>query len=159
MIPRQAIGPFHQIYTWVRDDGKNFNISTHHLIEWINKTKPAHDFLPIDKSLVDGFIASNSISVDRIRQMMMMDNPPSDPIIMCLTGRQNINGIPGPEGMLVDGRHRYALYAACGLKLIPCYVIKKLDWQPFRISGMPRLTKQGLVEVPVLNHIMSKFQS
>lgn len=154
MIPQQSIGPFDQVYTWVRDDGRNFNICTSRLVDWVKTQKLETYRLPIDKSMVEKFINENAISTQRIRQMI--ERPPLDPIIMCLTGRSNINGIPGPEGMLVDGRHRYALHALLGLPAIPMYVLKPREWRPFRIAGLGKLTKQELKNVPMFNHILNK---
>lgn len=156
MIDARTLKKTEQIYTWVRDDGINFNVATSRLLAWINdrgRTKVLKQLLPVTRDMVNKFIAEGAVSPERIKQLV--EGPPAlDPIILCLTGRYDINGVPGPEAMLVDGRHRYTIHALLGLPQVAAYIVRPQHWARFQIAGLMPLTKEEHARVPVFNHLV-----
>jgi len=155
MIPFKTIPKGTQIYTWINEEtGENFHIHTPKLRDWIAK-QDLHGKLEILQTRVHEEIAAdfmrvNSVSPERIVQLAteaMLGKRKLDPIIFCERGTYT-NG--EPDVMLVDGHHRYMIFAIAKIPMIPCYVLKPRQWMPFRVIDAPDLNIEQLARIPLI---------
>ena len=137
-----------QIYTFVKPDGPNVHIDSEGLRQWTLQAKPEVVEVPIDREIALGFLRDNVISSRRVMELMQ-GYTTLTPMIFAKDGTISVaNG--GPNVMLVDGHHRYACYAAVGLKFAPAHVLERAEWEPFRIEDeWLNTTEAGLKALPV----------
>jgi hypothetical protein len=135
------------IYTFVADDGENIHIDTDGLRTWCATHQPEIFDIPIKQELLMEFIIDNVISPDRVAELFK--RPHLDPIIMCEDGTTHpVND--GPNVMLVDGHHRFALAILRNQSHIPGHVLKVPEWKPFQLHNLPSITRDQLRASPIL---------
>jgi len=138
---------FKPIYTFVSESGENIHIDTDGLRTWCATHQPEVFDIPIKPELLIEFITDNSVSIARIRELY--SRPHLDPIIMCEDGTTHPeNG--GPNVMLVDGHHRFAIAVLRSQSYIPGYVLKLHEWTPFQLHNLPSITRDQLRASPIL---------
>ena len=137
------------IYTFVGDDGENVVIDAPALRDWCIETEPEIYDTPVQDNLLAQFIWDKAVREERVIEMLEARDEDStaftDPVIMVKTGTVTEGA---PDVLLVDGHHRYALAIMEGATLIGCHVLVPEQWEPFRIHGMPTLTKDELRRAP-----------
>ena len=121
----------YQIYTFVQPDGTNIHIDSDGLRRWCHTAKPEVFNVPIDAALAEEFLRDNIVSPDRVRQLAKRASDLT-PLIFAKDGTEGANG--GPNVMLVDGHHRYVLYAFAGHQFAPGFVLEPSEWEPFRVE-------------------------
>jgi hypothetical protein len=137
----------HQIYTFIDREGVNTHIDSVGLREWCLANKPETFWVPIDPKLARSFLRNNTISTERVLQLL--EKPSLDPIILVKDGTNSLkNG--GPNVMLVDGHHRYYFANACRMTMIPGHVLEVEQWRPFIVEGVPPLTQEQLRNMPIM---------
>lgn len=150
MIPATSLKPLDPIYTFVTPQGVNYNIASGLLREWTLKAKPEVYNVPINKELAKSFFSDNVVSRARIVQLLSEVKGGTrvlDPVIFAIT---DIASDGSANMMLVDGHHRYAVFAVVGLKYIPGHVLERKAWEPFQVEGIPDISKENLKAIPIL---------
>lgn len=147
MIDGRTLPEGEPVYTFVAEDGENFHIHAHRLRQHLIKTSHKIISAPVRKALASQFLAENSISLERVQELMSRlfasDNPKPDPIILCLT--------PGGDHdvMLVDGHHRYFIHALYKVPVIPAWLVEPPIWQEFRVINIRNLSQDELIAAPL----------
>lgn len=143
MIDGRDLPPGYPVYTFVADDGENFWIDTQKIHDWANAEYDAGRlepvFVPVEMRIAKKFFKENV--VDLRRCLALADGRKLAPIIFAST--------PDDFHMLVDGHHRYTLYALMNRALILAFVLKPEQWEPFRIINMPKISKEILRAIPL----------
>lgn len=148
MIDARTLPDGYSIYSFVAHDGTNTHIDCSRLREWCLANVPTlnRGLAPVDAALAQQFVQENVVDLDRVFQLQHKAH--LDPIIYCEDGTfSEING--GPNVMLVDGHHRYALAALMRRTHIPAFLITLEQWTPFQIINHPDLTEEYLRATPV----------
>lgn len=136
------------IYSFVdAETGENVHISAVHLTRWLVETKHEVVYTPVQQALLQTFVDDNAISPSALERLIvhLARGYEVEPIVYCMTGTFTDGR---PDVMLVDGRHRYALFALRRAPVIPSYLVERKDWEPFRIEGLKDLTAQELRMIP-----------
>lgn len=148
-IDGRTLSRWETIYTFVAADGSNVHIHTErlhlHLQSLPPDKRPKVQMVELSYELAQKFIHTNVVAIERVRQLDIRNL--QDPIVFCsdgtsTDGRKNC--------MLVDGHHRFTRAAIDGYQLIPSYVLDPLEWEPFRVTGIPDLTRDELLSMPNL---------
>lgn len=135
------------VYTFVTKSGANINVASTRLYNWCenNQASLARQItmLPVDLSMAKSFLKDNIASLARVQELR--SRPTLSPVILCRsTGSDEI-----PDAMLVDGHHRYVLYALLGRKFILSYLLEPQQWHPFIVEGLSDLTQAQLSAIPI----------
>lgn len=148
MLHARDYPPGSCVYTFVEPNGRNIHIDPIKLRAWCIENKPDVHLVPIQRSLLNRFIADNLISLDRVAELIerFSAGEQPDPVIFAQTG---INKDGSFDGLLVDGRHRYAICCLYRIPLINAYVLPKKIWIKFRIFGLRELTQEQLSAAPL----------
>lgn len=136
------------IYTFVDMEGVNVNIDAAALRKWCLKSKLEVHLAPIDHELAHSFVRENTISLQRVKQIISNHILLNEPVIFCKDGTFADDG--GPNVMLVDGHHRYFVYSYMQLNCIPCYLLEVEQWKPFQMHNLPEVTREQLMSIPVI---------
>jgi hypothetical protein len=132
------------IYTFVGKDGTNVHVDSGALRKWCLKTNREAVRTPVDRVLAKSFVKNNAISKDRLLELWHRTD--LDPVIFCLDGNFT-NG--RPDGYLVDGHHRYALFAIRRQPIILAWFIHVGEWEQFKVINIKDLTEQELKDMPI----------
>ena len=133
------------VYSFVANDGTNVHINSEGLRQWCIANKPEIFWLPMNYEVAKQFIPDNVVSMDRVRELSTRKN--LDPIIMVKDGTFGSNG--HPNGMLVDGHHRYFLAFLRKQPVIEGYFLEESQWKPFQIHWLRDLSAEELRRRPV----------
>ena len=134
-------------FTFIDKNGENIHIDSDSLRRWCLGNKELEIFsIPLQQKLAEEFLLNNVISMTRVLELAKRDK--LDPIIMAKDGTFSPdNG--GPNVMLVDGHHRYALAVAIGRETIPGYMLEVEQWRPFELKWVPKMTMEQLIRMPL----------
>jgi hypothetical protein len=138
-----------EVYMFVGEDGVNIHIDTPALRTWIKINTPKIVYTPVETEMAETFFTENVVSKERIIELakrFYTNGKEPDPVIFACDGTYGDND--GPNVMLVDGHHRYALAAALGIPHIKAYLIQVEQWKPFQIKDIPELTREALINMP-----------
>ena len=138
------------VYTFIADDGTNTHIDAEGLRRWCIDNKPEIFWLPLKYDLAMQFMKDNTVSRQRVMELLRRHNRGEDldPIIMVKDGTYSLdNG--GPNVLLVDGHHRYMLACLLAQTEITGHLLEVEQWKPFQLEGLPSLTKEQLVNIPI----------
>jgi len=139
--------PLEHIFTYVDDDGTNTHIHAARLREWCLKTKGLEIFnIPISKSLARKYLVENRVARERVQQLTAEHL--KEPMIFCKDGTFDIRGYP--DVFHVDGHHRYVWHAMMKNEFALAWVLDVEQWQDFKVVGMPAITAQQLIDIPIL---------
>lgn len=144
MLEAKDMSPREGIYTFIDNEGNNVNIASERLYQWCCAARPEMVLVPVEPRIARKFQEDNVIDMTRVIELACRKY--LDPIIFakCET---STNG--GPDVMLVDGHHRYALAAAMRLSVIPAYVLEPAQWHPFRVKDLIPITQDQLRDIPI----------
>jgi len=145
----------HHIYTYVDEHtGENTHIDSTALRAYTLKRIAEGSleilWFPTDRALARKMLqVDKAISLKRCHEIITAGKR-FDPIIFCTDGTFSpSNG--GPNGMLVDGHHRFfiatTIIGADGLEGV---MLPPPEWQPFIMHNLPDLTAQQLIDTPIL---------
>lgn len=143
----RTYGPLEPIYSWCNDKtGEQLDLAAERLrlftLEPSSKLEVA--YAPVEYSRAIEMWHNKSIDLHHVLQLKARKK--LDPIIF-------IEFADGTH-QLVDGHHRYALIALSGLDMIPAFVLKPKEWEPFRIIGLKKLTEKQLADTPLISEIL-----
>lgn len=135
------------IFTYVDNDGTNVNIHAARLREWVLKNARGITVwdVPINRGLARKFLRDNV--VDKKRVIALTADHLKEPLLFCKDGTFTEGR---PDVFLVDGHHRYCWYAFMGIALAPAWVLERGQWKEYTIEGLPTISQQGLIDMPVL---------
>jgi hypothetical protein len=133
------------IYTFVGDDGNTTHINSEGLRLWCVANKPEIFLMPMKDEVAKQMIPDNVVSIERVRQLSTRKD--LAPIIMVKDGTIGSNG--GPNGMLVDGHHRYFLAFLRGQPFIEGHFLEEHQWRPFQIHWLRGMSKDELRRRPI----------
>lgn len=135
-----------QIYTYISPEGANTHIDSEGLYSWTQTHASELEIfsVPLDHSLAQRFIRENTVSQQRIWELL--SKPTLTPVIFCKDGTFTEGR---PDVLLVDGHHRYVLGSICRAEFIPGFVLEEAQWRPFQLEGLPPLTKAELQAIPL----------
>jgi hypothetical protein len=152
MIEASTVGPFEPIYTFVdRVTGENVVIAARRLEQWCvaRRAEGALEIVrvPVTRAQATKIIAAGSVSRAWCEEMIvqplyaLLALPP---IIFALAedGSDDV--------MLVDGHHRYVVFAALGIAEIKAHILSPAQWSAFRIIGLDTITAEELREMPIV---------
>lgn len=147
MIDGTTLGPREPIYTFIAWDGTNIHIHSSRLRTWCLEHRKDLEIVgvPVDRNLAHRFLTENVASRERVKELMLR-NDALDPIIFC---KDNTFTEGRPDVMLVDGHHRFVLYAALEIPFIPSFFLDYAAWQPFRIVNIPPIDHEALRAMPI----------
>lgn len=139
------------IYTFVAEDGTNINIDVDALRAAIEREKPEVFLVPLSAAEATKMVtADKAVSLDRVVELAHRDPATLGPIVFCINADGDLTDpANAPDVMLVDGHHRYVLWATLGLPECPAYVLPREMWQRFVLQGIPAVTQAELAEIPV----------
>lgn len=152
-IDGTTLGPWEQIYTFVRNDGRNIHIHSPRLRSHCLQMNYKPILAPVDTKLAQSFLRDNIVSPWRIKQLMekISEDKALEPIILCKT---EAYGHPcdlhTPEVLLVDGHHRYTIAALAKSPVIIAWLLELHQWQPFTVIGIPDYTNEALKAEPII---------
>jgi hypothetical protein len=136
--------PSDRIYSYVSDDGRSVNIDAVKLRAWCHmelKHGNLEVFLvPVDHDLAQQWVKDGTVLLEHVLDLTAY--PTLDPVIFGQWPK------PGPDSILIDGHHRYALMGLCNMPQIPAFVLTETQWRAFEITGLPELPKDALAEWP-----------
>lgn len=139
------------IFSHVCDDGENIHILASALrtsvLKIASHTHIRH--VPLDPKLAHDWIATNVVSPQRVSELLRRHRDPlhdMEPVLLCEAGTTT-NYLP--DVLFVDGHHRYVMCAALRVPLVPCFQIPFAFWQPYRIIGLPNITRDELRRRPI----------
>ena len=133
------------IYTFVADNGENFNIDSERLRQWCLSNKPEIFLVPLRRSLAREMVRNRTVSTERVKQLglhYVATRKIPEPIIFCKTNSR-------PDVILVDGHHRYVLAVVAKMPLIEAFALERHQWEPFRIHGLPAIDQDQLKDLPL----------
>lgn len=136
--------PTDQIFTHVLPNGTNINIDSSRLHAWCKVMKPEIFLTPVDPKMARSFVDNNIAS--QARCIELLAKPQLAPIILCKDGTFTDGR---PDIFFVDGHHRYVLAYMLKLPFIPAHVLDLDQWQPFLIEGVPPITQEHLLAMPI----------
>lgn len=152
MIDGRTLPLFEPIYTFVAKDGTNTNVASNRLRLWCAAHK--HDLevvgTPVNLEQAKNYIRIHSASPKRVWELIdrAANGQTFDPIIYGHDGSfADDNG--GPNVILIDGHHRYVLYAALNIRIIPSYILTPTQWEQFIITNLPDITAEQLEAIPL----------
>lgn len=134
------------IYTFIANDGTTTHVDAVKLFQWCEAQSDLETFrVPVERDRAIGFHRDNCISRSRVLELHLKGIATITPIIFGITGYTNNL----PDTILIDGRHRYTLFAAMSLPFIPAYLLHPFQWKPFKIEGLLDMTHDQLRAAPV----------
>jgi len=154
MIPVKTMGPFENVFTHVDREGGNIHIAVDRVIKWAENAGLEKVYAPIETEMAIKYIDENSVSLNWVNSMLasVLKDPESitriPPIIYAQHGNDGPNG--EPSHFLLDGHHRYVMFAKVHLHCIGAYLLSQEQWRPFEISGMDDISRSDLVAAPVI---------
>src|SRR6266576_6766754 len=149
MIDGKTLPRWTQIYTHIHEDGKNVHILTSALRDWCLKNCGTPEYLPVDQQAAKNFLSNNVIHEPRLQTLLeehRQSRRPVEPIILCKLPTHTSDL---PDVLLVDGHHRFVLFAILYKPVIPCWILEERDWRPFEVDMGYDLTHDQLRRVPV----------
>lgn len=153
MIPTSSLPKLDELYTFIDPSGHNTHIAVTPLRAWCHEHGFTHRRrVPVEPSLLQTFARDNCISPRRLNQLRDRYLKPSDvePIIIAALEPFVIrhNNIHVGDVMLVDGHHRYTMFALAGLPLINSFLLEPQWWKPFVIDSQGLdLTQEQLKQI------------
>jgi hypothetical protein len=148
-LPARDYADGDPVYTFVAEDGTNTHIDSARLRIWCEAgalsgmLKPC--WVPVEPWIAKKFFADNTVSMTRVLELAR-GRTRLTPIIYAKDGGVT-NG--RPDVMLVDGHHRYCLWAMLGAPACQAYVLAQAQWEPFKIAGLPSITADDLRSMPL----------
>lgn len=136
-------------YSFVSDDGEQIDIAVDRLRAWIAINMSALDkaMIPVDRDGYDRIVHENAINPLKLAEVLNSPDAMLEPVIIGYDGVwTEAHGYP--NAILIDGHHRFAAHFVRGHAECRAYLLPKSQWEPFMISGVPRMTKQQLVAIP-----------
>lgn len=144
----------HHVFTHVLPSGENIHIDVSGLRSAV-VLNPNFDhqrkLIPIDPHLAHTFVRDNIVSPQRVVQLMGRHRHEADllrmePLVFCADGSFTDGA---PDVFFVDGHHRYVMCAVFQLTSAPAYIVPPDFWARFRISGLPSISQQELLDLPI----------
>jgi len=139
--------PGSSCFSFVAEDGTNIHVDSERLRKWCAENRERLKVVPtpIDKRIAKSFLHDNVVDAQHVERVLAMEA--LDPIIYGMTRTE----APGeaPDVLLIDGHHRYVAGAVVGATTIAAYLLEPEQWEPFRIGGLPTLSKEQLMLAPI----------
>lgn len=144
------------IFTHVLPDGENIHIHAGRLRQRL-VSNPAFDhqrkLIPCDPRVAHRWIADNIVSPNRVVELLKRHERLEvlrrmEAVILC-TDRDPDPETGLPDQFFVDGHHRYVMCSILRLPHVPAYLVPWDFWQPYRITGLPPMTRDQLLSLPI----------
>jgi hypothetical protein len=157
MIKIEEMDLFEPVYSFVDRAGEGTHIASARLTAHVSTNSDKHEIfhVPVDEQLAQRFIDERSVSLHWCHLLMehMLANSDQDrvkvaPIIFAETCDHE-----GVSHLLVDGHHRYVLFAIAKLPLIPAIILPEHVWRMFEIIGHPSISREELRAMPIVKVI------
>lgn len=159
MIPSSQLSLSEGIYTYVAKSGENIDVASERLYRWtqarLDEMGDYFFFVPVDPNLALKFLHSKSVCPFRIQELVSRWGKAGgsdserikdfSPIIFGEFTDDNCSVL------LIDGHHRYTVFALLKIPQIPSLILPRTAWEQFRVS-MPRslaLTEAELRALPM----------
>lgn len=137
------------IFTHVFPDGTNLHIAVDRLERAIYALpkRPSITYIPVDPAFALSCVRQNAVNHARCQELSRLlatGRRKFKPVFIALDGTIADNG--KPNGIFIDGRHRYVVAAAMHSPVIPAFLLEPSIWHPYRIE-LPSLTQAELASV------------
>jgi hypothetical protein len=140
MIKLEEMGHMEAIYSFVALNGENLHIASGRVRTWCEKNRPEVFIIPMDEQLAAQFIVENSVTQARCLWLSKNVEECRKPVII----GECKSGPGGHSHYMIDGHHRYVVYAFLKLPHISCHILTESVWRQFTISGVPDITQEEL---------------
>jgi hypothetical protein len=144
MIKASELELMEMVYSFVSDDGENIHIATTRLLAWCEENEPEIVVTPIEAKVAVQFIQERAVSRERCAWFLSHREELVKPIIVGEADR----AWRGSQVLhyLIDGHHRYVVYATLRIPLIKTHILTRDIWTQFQISGIPDISKEQLID-------------
>lgn len=131
-----------EVFTHIDDvDGKQTDFAVSMLTKHLVERQWPVCLVPVTKEQADFCIQCRGVEQDRLEALTRHPEALKKPIIL-------VEMPPGKDQershLMVDGTHRYVLFAMLGGEWIPAYMIPWDVAAPFIIEGLPQTTNEAL---------------
>jgi hypothetical protein len=138
-----------KVFTFVETNGNNIHIDIAPLRQWCLQHGKERIFsVPLDIEFAERIFKDNSVDMERVYELQMRwltKQEQEEPIIYLITEIKN----NVPDVILADGHHRYIGACMRGQTHITAYVVEPKNWEKYRITGIPSVTKEQLIATPI----------